>query len=732
MSVSKTSKWSLNVPSLYHTPWQTEYEENWEIIDGALGKVLATSDEPLSNAAFLEDKINTNIFEITATYLLNIKDSGITTSKIADSAITTDKIANSAVTSAKIADSAVIETKVADAAITTEKIADSAVTNPKIADSAITNSKIALNQITSDRLEDPGNLKLLFSDDVSGISWRDIWTFKLYSPNYTYEYAYYDTNVFKIHAYSGIPFEVEDAEVKVNYESDNSVKFKVYGDSGVGINRTTLYADGATGKVGIGYDAPWELLHVGHSETNDAADRHCMTLGQGGWSDPAYASKSNGANGDKIILFYDNLVKACLGFDASNSVWLQLTGPSNETCFKIYKGADATADPVLIARIADDHLRIVNSMTPGASGDAGTISWQSDKINVCVATDTWKYAPLTSDGLIRNAEVASDAAIAWSKVSKTGSNLTDLDTRSHADLQNLTADDHSQYALLNGRSGGQILYGGTASGDDIEIHSTSNATKGTIDLGGFFKIDEENNKIGIGTDPANSFQVYNYNALTLSGDSSSALTLLGNTFYVSPSGYTQSGRLQSYGTSLLVRNNGTVSEMRGFSITIGNYGAGGADPEATITTLYGNKVSIMNKDLSTITNCYGYYVSWTNTGTYGTVEGLHIGESSVAATNKRGIYIGAISGGTSENYAIYAAGGDVYIADNIGIGVADAKAQIHGTGSTIVGADTGAVADGDLGAGQVNIWVDEAGNSLKFKVKYSDGTTIKTGSIALS
>ena len=124
-------------------------------------------------------------------------------------------------------------------------------------------------------------------------------------------------------------------------------------------------------------------------------------------------------------------------------------------------------------------------------------------------------------------------------------------------------------------------------------------------------------------------------------------------------------------------------------------------------------------------------MSWSDAGNYGTIDGLHIEGSSVSATKKRGIYIGAISGGTSENYAIYAAGGDVYIADNIGIGVEDAKAQIHGSGSTILGAANSAVNDADLGNGQVNIWVDEAANNLTFKVKYSDGT-VKSGTVSLS
>lgn len=52
----------------------------------------------------------------------------------------------------------------------------------------------------------------------------------------------------------------------------------------------------------------------------------------------------------------------------------------------------------------------------------------------------------------------------------------------HGALGGLSDDDHSQYALLAGRSTGQILTGGTASGDDLTLRSTTNATKGDVIL----------------------------------------------------------------------------------------------------------------------------------------------------------------------------------------------------------------------------------------------------------
>lgn len=67
----------------------------------------------------------------------------------------------------------------------------------------------------------------------------------------------------------------------------------------------------------------------------------------------------------------------------------------------------------------------------------------------------------------------------------------------HGGLAGLTDDDHTQYPLLVGRSGGQTLIGGTAAGNDLTLESTSNATKGSIFFG-TSAYDEVNNRLGIG------------------------------------------------------------------------------------------------------------------------------------------------------------------------------------------------------------------------------------------
>ena len=71
----------------------------------------------------------------------------------------------------------------------------------------------------------------------------------------------------------------------------------------------------------------------------------------------------------------------------------------------------------------------------------------------------------------------SSSGIVFTDLATTGAIIT-----AHSGLTGLGADDHTQYVLLLGRSGGQDIIGGTAASDSLTLESTSNGTKGTIDL----------------------------------------------------------------------------------------------------------------------------------------------------------------------------------------------------------------------------------------------------------
>jgi len=94
------------------------------------------------------------------------------------------------------------------------------------------------------------------------------------------------------------------------------------------------------------------------------------------------------------------------------------------------------------------------------------------------------------------APAAGDAAAA--KFLKADGTWAAAGVSAHSGLSGLTTgDDHTQYALLAGRAGGQTVKGGTASGDDLTLQSTNHATKGTI-TAGIIEVDEVNNRVGIG------------------------------------------------------------------------------------------------------------------------------------------------------------------------------------------------------------------------------------------
>ena len=87
----------------------------------------------------------------------------------------------------------------------------------------------------------------------------------------------------------------------------------------------------------------------------------------------------------------------------------------------------------------------------------------------------------------------------------------------HGNLEatSLTHDDHTQYALLAGRAGGQTLIGGTGSGDDLVLESTSHGTKGVVQIQSGTDLDLNSNQIKnlaagtAGTDAVNKNQLDN-------------------------------------------------------------------------------------------------------------------------------------------------------------------------------------------------------------------------------
>jgi hypothetical protein len=74
----------------------------------------------------------------------------------------------------------------------------------------------------------------------------------------------------------------------------------------------------------------------------------------------------------------------------------------------------------------------------------------------------------------------------------------------HGSILGLSDDDHVQYALLAGRSGGQSLVGGNAANNNLNLSSTSNGAKGKINLGANAAFDEATTRLGVGSNSPES------------------------------------------------------------------------------------------------------------------------------------------------------------------------------------------------------------------------------------
>ena len=150
----------------------------------------------------------------------------------------------------------------------------------------------------------------------------------------------------------------------------------------------------------------------------------------------------------------------------------------------------------------------------------GGTGWDtSTKGDLLVGTSSIsKYSrlPVGSDGYVITASSTSPIGLTWIATSTLAAGLN------HNALYNLTTGDvHTQYAYLAGRSGGQTIIGGTASGNNLTLQSTANATKGKIYLGSTSFYDESTDRLRLGG-AITGVQTFK---LSLKGDATNAASI---------------------------------------------------------------------------------------------------------------------------------------------------------------------------------------------------------------
>ena len=180
------------------------------------------------------------------------------------------------------------------------------------------------------------------------------------------------------------------------------------------------------------------------------------------WADANNISR----NGTQLVY---STVNNC---DEPDFIWT-LNGP--EITLSYEKSVGITDHGALTGLLDDDHLQYHND----TRGDARYFT-EVEHINASVgAGDAGKPIVLNAGGQI-DASMINDA---------------DVD---HGTLGGLTDDDHTQYLLLAGRTGGQTAIGGTAASNNLTLSSTSNATKGAI-IFGDSRYNEATNRLVLGT-----------------------------------------------------------------------------------------------------------------------------------------------------------------------------------------------------------------------------------------
>ena len=124
-----------------------------------------------------------------------------------------------------------------------------------------------------------------------------------------------------------------------------------------------------------------------------------------------------------------------------------------------------------------------------------------DRLPIVAAGSVLLSGALPAWGKVANAHIATDAAIAWSKVDKTGSNLTDLATRLHSSLGSIGANDHHNQShvldggdhTVSGLTAGHFLKALTAATFGFAAHGLSYGDVGAAAAGHNHTLDSLSN-----------------------------------------------------------------------------------------------------------------------------------------------------------------------------------------------------------------------------------------------
>ena len=251
----------------------------------------------------------------------------------------------------------------------------------------------------------------------------------------------------------------------------------------------------------------------------------------------------------------------------------------------------------------------------------------------------------------------------------------------------------SDYANLAGVSGGQALIGGTGSGDDLTLTSTSNATKGDVIINDTVEFFDSGYTYG---GASNFIALRMTDAITMSGTGGGFANGLQILSFSSTVTYTAAGN--AFGMGNIFQNNATYTNNVGLAdaltgvIAFADQGTFLANTNnqtaaastsllsspvfsrsnsATLTATTATAVqsnATINTGATVTTRRGFYFLNATGSGTLTSQYGIDIPALTKGATNNIGIQI-ALPSGATNNYAIHLSDTTGVAAGGINFGV---------------------------------------------------------------
>lgn len=223
----------------------------------------------------------------------------------------------------------------------------------------------------------------------------------------------------------------------------------------------------------------------------------------------------------------------------------------------------------------------------------------------------------------------------------------------HSYLGGLAADDHTQYALLGGRAGGQTLYGSLNSGENLTL-SSNPSNDGVVSVLGNFSVAGQASLTSTLTNTSGTHRGL-FVETTLSPASASSGNLYAQQIDLQVNGnnnYTGTLRIANFTSS--INGNANVTSVQGFLALMQVAASAGGGGIAS--TIIAANVGVSNLSSNyTITKGVGFRVQppvnsggGTFTGACGVLISAH-----TAATNNTHLLIGTETIPSSRNWSIY-------------------------------------------------------------------------------